>query len=89
MDQIEQYKAIMSEIIRKQIIILGPSVAVMRARRVSSLVVGDDGTVANITGDPSDALGKLIDSYVDLSGQIVKNTLGSIFTKYPNIKQGS
>ena len=79
----------MSEIIGKQIIILGPNVAVMRARKVPNLVINDDGTVASITGDPSEAMGKLIDSYVELSGQIVKNTLGSIFTKYPEIKQAS
>jgi len=30
---------------------------------------------------------KLIDEYVELSGQIIKSALGSIFTKYPNIKK--
>ena len=85
MDQIEQYKSIMSEIIVKQGVILGPDMAVMRARKVTEIEVTADGKVTEIKGDPSEALKKLIDTYVELSGQIVKNALVSIFTKYPEI----
>ncbi len=86
MEQNEQYKSIMSEIIVKQGVILGPDMAVMRARKVTEIEVTDDGKVTEIKGDPSEALKKLVDTYVELSGQIVKNALGSIFTKYPGIK---
>jgi hypothetical protein len=41
--------------------------------------------VKSIKGDPADALKRLIDSYVELSGQIVRNALGPIFNKYPGI----
>lgn len=87
MDQNEQYKAIMAEIIAKQSVILGPDMAVGRARKVAELEVSPDGKVTGVEGDPAEALEKLIDSYVELSGQIVKNALGPIFTKYPSIKQ--
>ncbi len=86
MDQTEQYKSIMSEIIVKQGIILGPDMAVARARKVIEIEVTPEGKVTEIKGDPSEALKKLVDTYVELSGQIVKNALGSIFTKYPGIK---
>ncbi len=86
MEQIEQYKSIMSEIIIKQGVILGPDMAVARARKVSGIEVASDGNVTKISGDPSEALKNLVDTYVELSGQIVKNALGSIFTKYPEIK---
>ena len=75
----------MSEIIVKQGVILGPDMAVMRARKVTEIEVTADGKVTEIKGDPSEALKKLIDTYVELSGQIVKNALVSIFTKYPEI----
>lgn len=83
----EQYKALLSEIIAKQIVILGPAIAVMKARNVSGLTVSDDGTVEEISGDPEVALQQLIDQYVELSGQIVKNALGTIFEKYPDVKK--
>lgn len=87
MDQAEQYKAVMSEIIAKQSIILGPDMAIARAKKISGVEIGDNGEVKSIDGDAADALKRLIDTYVELSGQIVKNALGPIFTKYPDIKQ--
>lgn len=87
MDQTEQYKSVMSEIIAKQSVILGPDMAVMRAKKVSNIRIGDNGEVEEIIGNPVDALNSLIDTYVELSGQIVKNSIGSIFIKYPEVKQ--
>lgn len=87
MDQKEQYKAVMTEIIAKQSIILGPDMAIMRAKKVPGIELGEKGEVLNVNGDPADALRMLIDTYVELSGQIVKNALGSIFTKYPEIEK--
>ena len=86
MNQIEQYKAVMSEIIAKQSVILGPDMAIQRARKVAEIAVGSDGVVTEIKGDASEALKKLIDTYVELSGQIVRSALGPIFTKYPEVK---
>lgn len=86
MDQIEQYKTVMSEIIAKQAVILGPGMAIARARKVQELTVSDSGVVTGIEGEPSAVLEKLIATYVELSGEIVKNALGSIFLKYPSVK---
>ncbi|OHA83439.1 MAG: hypothetical protein A2408_02090 [Candidatus Yonathbacteria bacterium RIFOXYC1_FULL_52_10] len=85
MNEREQYMALMSEIIQKQIVILGPEIAVLKARNVPEISIENDGKVADIKGDPGQALEKLIDTYVELSGQIVRNALGSIFTKYPAV----
>ncbi len=83
----EQYKKLLSEIIAKQAVILGPQIAVIKARNVPILEVSDKGEVLDIKGDPQEAVEKLIDVYVELSGMIVKNALGSIFAKYPTIKK--
>ncbi|MBI5400620.1 MAG: hypothetical protein HZB12_00675 [Candidatus Yonathbacteria bacterium] len=87
MDQTEQYKAVMSEIIAKQSVILGPDMSILRAKKIEGIEISAEGGVTGIKGDPADALRRLIDTYVELSGQIVKNALGPIFTKYPDIKQ--
>ena len=86
MDEKTQYLALTSEIIAKQSIILGPDIAILRARSVNDLTVSDDGNVTDIDGDPKIVLQKLVNTYVELSGMIVKNALGSIFEKYPGIK---
>lgn len=87
MDDKDQYKALISEIIAKQTIILGPDIAVLKARNVAGLEVDDKGRVMAINGDSTKVLQQLINEYVELSGMIVKNALGSIFEKYPRIKK--
>lgn len=83
---IEDYKSMLTEIIQKQIVILGPQIAVLKARNVPGMTVSDDGVVTGISGSEQVALQKLIDEYVSLSGEIVKNAVDSIFKKYPSIK---
>ena len=85
MDEIQQYTALISEIIKKQAIILGPEIAILKARSVNGLMVDNDGKVTGVGDNPKETLQSLVDQYVELSGQIVKNALGSIFAKYPNI----
>lgn len=86
MVDIEQYRALMTEVVQKQIVILGPNISVLKARNVKELKVQDDGVVTEVSGDPQVAFQKLMDEYVALSGLIVRNILGSIMSKYPEIK---
>ncbi len=83
----EKYKALLSEIIAKQSVILGPEISILKARNVPGLTVSDDGKVVDIKGDGNTVLQQLINTYVELSGMIVKNALGSIFEKYPEINK--
>lgn len=85
MNEKEQYSALISEIIKKQSVILGPEIAILKARSVQGLMVDNDGKVTGVGENPKDTLQNLVDRYVELSGQIVKNALGSIFAKYPDI----
>lgn len=83
---IEEYRKLITEVIQKQIVILGPDIAVMKARNVSGLKVENDGTVSSMEGNPHETLRRLVDEYVDLSGLIVKKTMEPLLTKYPSIK---
>lgn len=85
MNENEQYTALITEIIKKQSVILGPEIAILKARSVPGLQVDNDGKVTGVGDNPKETLQNLVDQYVELSGQIVKNTLGSIFAKYPGI----
>lgn len=87
MEEKSQYISLISEIIAKQAVILGPDIAILKARNVLGLTIDESGKVIDIKGDPSSVVEQLIDEYVQLSGQIVKSALSSIFTKYPDIKK--
>lgn len=87
MDNKTRHIAIISEIIAKQSIILGPNIAILKARSVTGLEVSDNGIVTDIKGDGNTILQQLVNTYVELSGMIVKNALGSIFEKYPDINK--
>jgi hypothetical protein len=82
----QDYKQMLTEIIKKQIVILGPQIAVLKARGVPGLKVSDEGDVLEVSGPEQVILQKLIDEYVALSGEIVKNAVNSIFAKYPSIQ---
>ena len=86
MDQTADYKNLITEIIKKQMDILGPEIALGKARKVEGLTVGDDATASSLSGDAQMVLQALVDQYIALSGEIVKNILSPVFVKYPEIK---
>lgn len=87
MDPLEDYKNLLTEIIQKQMDILGPEVAIEKASRVSGFEVSEKGEVLRITANNKEQiLQDLVDEYIALSGEIVKNILGPVLAKYPQIK---
>jgi hypothetical protein len=85
MADISEYKNLINDIINKQTIILGPDIVLMKAKNVSGLKLSASGQVEEINGNPEEVLQKLVDEYIALSGQIVKNILNPVFAKYPSI----
>lgn len=88
MNQVEDYKGILTDIIKKQMVILGPSVALGTARKISNITVSEDGTVTDIK-DPNQAMRDTTTAFMALSGQIFQNILNSILEKYPDINKAA
>jgi hypothetical protein len=84
MNPVRDYKSILTEVIQKQIVILGPQITLQKARGVSGLTVLDDGSVTSIQGDPQIAMQGLIDQFVQLSGMIVRKTMEPLLAVVPN-----
>lgn len=82
-----QYLALINEIVNKQSVILGPEIALLKVKNVSGLVLDNEGKVVDVEGNAEEKLKNLVNQYVELSGLIVKNALGSIFAKYPSISK--
>ena len=86
MTNLEDYLSLLSDLVKKQMVMLGPNVAISKARKVTGLTVSEDGQVSAISGDPQAALDQLAREYMNLSGQIAQATLNSLLEKYPGIK---
>ncbi len=82
----EQYKQMLTDLIKKQMVVLGPNIALDKARKVAGLKVSDEGNVLVVEGDPQLVLKGVANEYMQLSGQIAQMTLNSLVEKYPTLK---
>lgn len=82
---IDDYKHLISDIVKKQVALLGPGLALSRARNVQGVKIEDDGTVSEMHGDPKELLQKVLDEYFVFSGLIVRRVMESILQSYPGI----
>jgi hypothetical protein len=69
------HQKLLTEVIKKQIVILGPDITLAKARNVQGLVVADDGTVTQMNGDPQALTKELVNQFMELSGLIVQKTM--------------
>jgi len=80
----QDYKKLLTDVIKKQIVILGPQITLAKARNVKGLTIADDGTVTEMQGPPQELIQSLIDQFVQLSGLIVKKTMEPLLSAYPD-----
>jgi len=78
------YKQLLTDVIKKQVVILGPAITIAKARNVKGLTVSDDGTVTDIQGAPQEIIQSLIDQFIQLSGLIVRKTMEPLLANYPD-----
>ncbi len=78
------YKELYTNIIRRQISLLGPQLAIAKARGVSGLSVDETGAVVAYQGDPKKILNDLISAYVAIFGTIVLESIKPIMEDFPN-----
>ena len=82
----EQNENILTELIQKQMLVLGPNIALDTARKVAGLKIADDGKVLTLSGDFEFVAKALVHEYVLLSESVTHKTLESLKTKYPQLK---
>ncbi len=82
----DEYKQMLTDLIQKQMVVLGPNIALDKARKVPGVKIADDGTVLDMDGNPPMVLKGVANEYMSLSGQIAQMTLNSLLEKYPSVK---
>ena len=76
----------LSELVKKQMVMLGPNISLDKARKVPGVVINDHGDIEQITGDPHVVLTGIANEYTLLSGEIAQTVFNSLLEKYPDIK---
>ena len=81
MSKTQDFKALISEYIKAQMIILGPVVAVEKARKVEAIKIQDDGVVTQITGDGKEVMTMVESEYEGMIGSIAQTVLLRVLDK--------
>ncbi len=76
----------LTDLIQKQMVVLGPNIALDKAKKIPGVSVSPDGTVTDISGDGQTVLKGVANEYMTLSGQIAQMTINTLLEKYPSVK---
>ncbi len=85
MNSEQDFRKLLTDVIQKQIVILGPFITLAKARNVKGLTIADDGTVTAIEGNSQQLTQALIDQFMELSGLIVKKTMEPLLAGVPGV----
>jgi hypothetical protein len=89
-DTAQDYQKLLSDALQRQIIILGPKVALMTAKKVQGLTINDTGQIMKMTGNPEKVITQFLEEFRKLSSSLVKATMKpllsivDIYTITPN-----
>jgi hypothetical protein len=89
MTDTQVYTTMLTDYVKKQMIILGPNVALGTAKKVAGLTLTDDGSVTAVEGDPNLMLQAVKNAFMNLTGEIAQMTFQKVLDKYPEIHQTS
>ncbi len=82
----EENEKILTEFIQKQMLVLGPNIALDTARKVVGLKLAEDGRAFGISGDFAMVLKALTHEFSGLSQAVTLKILEGLEAKYPQIK---
>lgn len=69
------YQKVITEVLQKQMIILGPEITLLKARNVQGLKINDDGKVLEMEGNGHAISVKILEEFRELSPLMVKKTM--------------
>lgn len=84
---LQDYKNFISDVIQKEMVIIGPQIAYDKASNVAGLSVDTAGTVISLNGDPYLVVKNLLDEYAALSQPVTQSVVFGVAQKYPTLKE--
>jgi hypothetical protein len=86
MPEAEDYKKFLTDFIQKQMVVLGPNIALDKAKKVPGLTIDSSGQVKDLAGDPQLVIKAAAKEYLALSEAVTKMVLSGLLEKYPAVK---
>src|SRR6266550_9113756 len=74
-DTAQVYQKLLTDTIRKQMIILGPQITLLKIHNIPGLTVTEDGTVASLGVKPEETVTRFLEEFRELSAPLVKKTM--------------
>ena len=87
-DTAQDFQKLLTDTIRKQMLILGSQVTLTTVHNVPGLTVSDDGTVSAIS-DPQTVITKFVEQFRDLSAPLVKKTMQPLLSSITPVQAQS
>jgi len=87
MDTAQLYQKLLNDAIRKQVIILGRHIVLMKVRNISGVTVSDDGTILGMSGKPEDIVTRFVEEFRELSSPLVKKTMQPLLSALTPVTQ--
>lgn len=84
MKKSEDYKNILSDIIKEHMVLFDPTIALSVAKSIAALTTAEDGTVYEIKGNPKDVFTEVKEQYIEFGGDISRDTIESVVKAYAN-----
>lgn len=78
------YKSLISKLIKKQLLILGPDITFVKVKNVAGLTIDANGNILGLVGDPKAIFEALTSQFIALSGSVVKQTLDAMHSASQN-----
>lgn len=75
----KNYQALITTIIKDQMIILGFDITLAKIRKVSGLTVSDDGTVTTISATPKKVIEDIVSQFAALSPFLAEKMIATLY----------
>ena len=79
------YLKLLTDIMHKEMIVLGPAPTLLKAKAIKGLHVSDNGSVTGIEGDPQEITRLLIENLMEFSESAVRKSVEPILSIYPGV----
>ena len=74
-DTAQHYQKLLTEALQKQMVILGPQIALMKAKKVPGMSIDEHGQVTAVSEDPQRVATLFLEAFREISAPLVKKTM--------------
>lgn len=71
----QDLQKLLTDAIKKQMVILGPQITLLKVHNVGGLTVTADGSITQLATPPQDVVARFVEQFRDLSAPLVKKTM--------------